>query len=199
MTKPNDQRLLPAARNVADTAPPKRGSGSGFPIATICGTMRLQRDMLSVADELTRQGYLVMMPLAVKDGSSLHNPTPITAEQLDRIHRAKIDMADLVVFVTAETCSLFDSTSRALYFGESTSAEWGYAKRLGKATAGVRVERRASRDAVIWIDGHDLESLTVADERSSVASTIARTPATGRRSARRQPARVVSAHTFRIG
>jgi hypothetical protein len=31
-----------------------------YPIATICGTMRLCEDMLSMADELTRQGYIVL-------------------------------------------------------------------------------------------------------------------------------------------
>lgn len=197
MTDQTDHRFSAVARSGA--AMPNGASGDTYPVATICGTMRLQQDMLAVADELTRQGYLAMMPLAVKDGSSLHNPTPVTAEQLDRIHRAKIDMANLVVFVTAETCSLFDSTSRALYFGESTTGEWAYAKSLGKATTGVRVERRAHLDTVIWIDDLDLDNLTAAGGRSAEAPATARPRAAGRRSARREPARVVSAHTFRIG
>lgn len=33
-----------------------------YPIATICGTMKLAENMRTMADELTRQGYLVLCP-----------------------------------------------------------------------------------------------------------------------------------------
>lgn len=41
-----------------------------YPITTICGTMRLFDNMLTVADELTRQGSIVLMPFTRKSNNS---------------------------------------------------------------------------------------------------------------------------------
>lgn len=104
-----------------------------YPIAMICGTMRLYESMMVLADELTRQGFIVLAPFTRSGGGLLHNPTPTTADELHRIHRAKIAMASIVVFVTDESRNLFPTESRALYFGESTREELHYAQSLGKS------------------------------------------------------------------
>lgn len=146
-------------------------------IATICGTMKLFDHMLTVADELTRQGYVVLMPFTRKAGNSLSvrnqiaklgdvhgahydpaglhlNATPISAKELDRQHRAKIDLADLVVVVTNFTSHIWGSTSdsREFYFGDSTTAEMEYARSLGKAMKLARVSRCDYRDTIIWLE-----------------------------------------------
>jgi hypothetical protein len=169
-------------------------AGREHPIATLCGSMRLHRDMLTVAAELTRQGQIVLLPLPIMDDRSLHCASPITDDELAALHRAKIDMADLVVIVTQEQRHVVDTDSAAWYFGESTRAEWAYAESLGKVIKVVRVQRHEGRDGLVWIDtpvvfgGQD-------EGRPAMAAGARRA---GRRPGRRQPRRVVSAHTFRI-
>lgn len=132
--------------------------------ATICGSMRFFDSMLTVADELTRQGFLVFMPFVRKNhnqpvltrpGSELEqqygaayprsavhlDATPISGDDLDVMHRAKIDLADLVVIVTND----------AGYIGESTATEIDYSHRNFKATAYARVDRVDYRDAIVWL------------------------------------------------
>lgn len=148
-----------------------------YPVATICGTMRLFDNMLTVADELTRQGYIVLMPFTRKAGNSLSvarritqlserdgvhydpqgnhlNATPITGTELDKQHRAKIDMAELVVVVTNFASHIWGSTtdSRELYFGDSTTAEMEYTRSLGKPLKLARVERSDYRDIIHWLE-----------------------------------------------
>jgi hypothetical protein len=148
-----------------------------YPIATICGTMKLYSQMLIVADELTRQGLIVLMPITVKAGNSLSvrnriakfvdvhaahydpegnhlNAAPITAAELDRRHRAKIDMADLVVVVTDYTSHIWGSKSdsREWYFGESTTAEMEYTRSLGKPMKLARIQREDYRDRILWLE-----------------------------------------------
>lgn len=149
------------------------------PIATICGTMRLFSAMLTVADELTRQGYIVLMPFTRKGGNSLSvqqrierlerrdgttydhdgahlNATPISAEELDRQHRAKIDLADRVVIVTdfARHLVMDDEAAKhatGFYLGDSTRSEIEYARQLGKPIEFARLQREDYRDTIVWL------------------------------------------------
>ena len=129
-----------------------------YPIATICGSMKLSEDIRTMAEVMTRHGYLVLLPNVSKNGSRLNKPTPITDDELDRMHRAKIGMADLVVFVTQERqyvwgqINLTHDEVKTLYFSESTTAELKYARSLGKPIGVARMRRRDYRDTVIWID-----------------------------------------------
>ncbi|MDF3280885.1 hypothetical protein [Gordonia sp. N1V] len=146
-----------------------------YPIVTICGTMKLYRQMLTVADELTRQGAIVLMPftrkcdnswavhsrvktLSQRDGrtydpDAIHlNATPIADGDLDRMHRTKIGMSDLVVVVTDFTDHVMVSDSLDLYFGESTTAEIEFARELGKPIKLARVERSEYCDTIVWLE-----------------------------------------------
>lgn len=150
-----------------------------YPVATICGTMKLFENMLTVADELTRQGCIVMAPFTRKGGNSLSvngriarlserdgvqydldgyhlNATPITGAELDEMHRAKIRAADRVVFVTQFANYLVRDEEAAkhetgFYFGDSTRSEIAYASRFCKSVEFARVERRDYRDTIIWL------------------------------------------------
>ncbi|OKH80149.1 hypothetical protein EB73_33855 [Mycobacterium sp. SWH-M3] len=152
---------------------------NAYPVATICGTMKLFDNMLTVADELTRQGYLVLAPFTRKVGNSVSvqgriaglaqgdgkqydldgrhlNATPITGDELHQLHRTKIDMADRVVFVTDFSNYLVLDDEAAthetgFYFGHSTTGEFEYARSLGKTIEFARVERRDHRDTIIWL------------------------------------------------
>lgn len=147
-----------------------------YPIATICGTMRLYGPMLTVADELTRQGSIVLMPFTRKGKNSLSvqrqieqlelatgmdydreggrhlNATRISDEELDRQHRAKIDMADLVIVVTDFEDQIMASDNHGLYFGKSTQAELDYTRSLGTPLKLARLDRRDYRDTIHWLD-----------------------------------------------
>lgn len=94
------------------------------------------------------------MPHVLKGGSYLTNPPVITDDELDRMHRAKIDMANVVVFVTQEKRYVWGdrTNSSELYFGESTTAELKYARSLGKEIKVARMVRRLYKDTVVWID-----------------------------------------------
>lgn len=146
-----------------------------YPIATICGTMKLFDAMLTVADELTRQGSIVLMPFVRKGTNSLSvqrnieqlisatgvdydveggrhlNATPISDDELDRQHRAKIDMADLVIVVTDFTDHIMVSDSHELYFGKSTQAEMDYTRSLGTPLRLARLDRHDYRDTIHWL------------------------------------------------
>jgi nucleoside 2-deoxyribosyltransferase len=92
-----------------------------FKVATICGSMRFFDRMLKVAEVYTAAGSVVLMPfVAVATGDQEGDHKAM----LDRMHRQKIDMADVVVVVT-------DRDSR--YVGDSTKAEIAYAEANGKA------------------------------------------------------------------
>ncbi|SKN06083.1 Uncharacterised protein [Mycobacteroides abscessus subsp. massiliense] len=158
-----------------------------YQIAVICGSMRLFDDMLTVADELTRQGFLVFMPFVRKNhnqpvltrtGSELEqqygaayarsavhlDATPISGEALDVMHRAKIDLADLVVIVTNE----------AGYIGESTAAEIDYSTGKVKPIAYVRVDKVDYRDAITWLYRNSAGALTArTGSRSAITESAA--------------------------
>jgi len=89
-------------------------------VTTICGSMRFFQQMLVVADELTRRGEIVLMPLVRKpdkwnactfDQHTSYStgvgpavePTPISDAELDALHRAKIDLSSSIVVVSDMT------------------------------------------------------------------------------------------------
>lgn len=87
-----------------------------FKVATICGSMRFYDRMVKVAEYYTAAGSVVLMPfvaVAPDDQDGEHKA------MLDRMHRQKIDMADLIIVVT---------DPETQYVGDSTRAEIEYAE-----------------------------------------------------------------------
>lgn len=91
-----------------------------FSTVTICGSMRFYDRMIRVAERLTADGEVVIMPFVTVAAADQGDDFKA---MLDRMHRQKIDMADRVVVVT---------DNQAGYIGESTQAEIQYAESLGK-------------------------------------------------------------------
>lgn len=81
-----------------------------FDVTCIIGSMRFYEGMLKVAEKLTANGHIVLMPFVTKN-------TETDNDMLDRMHRIKMNMADYIVLVTDDSG----------YFGESTAAELDYA------------------------------------------------------------------------
>jgi hypothetical protein len=94
-----------------------------FPVATICGSMRFYDRMIKVAERLTGQGTVVLMPFVTVDEASQGDDFKV---MLDAMHRRKIDMSSHIVVVT---------DPESVYVGESTNNEIQYA-----ATTGKRIE-----------------------------------------------------------
>jgi hypothetical protein len=106
----------------------------GYPFATVCGSMRNYIKMLTVAEELTRQGYLVLMPFVrIEEGNAppYELATPVAKAALDEMHLVKIQKSEVVVVVT-------DSDK---YYGDSTRSEIDYAKSMGIPVSFVAVSR----------------------------------------------------------
>lgn len=91
-----------------------------FQVATICGSMRFYDRMIKVAEVYTAAGVVVLMPFVTVAAADQGDDLKAT---LDRMHRQKIDMADIVIVVT-------DPDTQ--YVGESTRGEIEYAESKGK-------------------------------------------------------------------
>lgn len=88
-----------------------------YPVITICGSMRYYKQMLDVAVQYSRDGFIVLMPFdtSYQDGA-VSDDTKI---MLDDMHFRKIDMSVGIVVVGSHR-------------GESTTREIEYAKGQGK-------------------------------------------------------------------
>lgn len=98
---------------------PDRRTAARPTTVTLCGSMRFFPQMLTVAAELTDAGAIVLAPFRVVAPADQDSAGK---QDLDALHRRKIDMADRIVVVTDEK----------RYVGESTRGEIDYATRLGK-------------------------------------------------------------------
>ncbi|ADB31264.1 hypothetical protein Kfla_2185 [Kribbella flavida DSM 17836] len=88
-------------------------------IVTICGSTRFRDAMASVNRQLTLAGYIVLAPgVFVHDGDQVSDDAKA---RLDRLHLAKIDLADCVYVVNPGG-----------YVGDSTRREIEYAASTGK-------------------------------------------------------------------
>ena len=89
-------------------------------IITLCGSSRFKDVFELMNQELTLQGHIVLAP-----GVFHHMMTsPITAEQkqeLDNLHRMKIDMSDAIYVINPQQ-----------YIGESTYGEIDWAMKHNK-------------------------------------------------------------------
>lgn len=86
-----------------------------FEIVCLIGSMRFYIEMLEVAAKETSHGRIVLMPFVVKG-------TGADSEMLDRMQRAKMDLAETMILVTDNT----------LYVDENTQAEVSYANSINK-------------------------------------------------------------------
>lgn len=89
-------------------------------IVTICGSTRFRAEIAEANRMLTLAGHIVLAPgVFVHDGDEL---TEQQKEELNRLHFAKIDLAQWIYVVNPGG-----------YLGESTRREIAYARRSGKA------------------------------------------------------------------
>lgn len=88
-------------------------------VITICGSLKFQKEMMVVAEELALEGYCVLTPIYPISGTLKR-----TDEQLEKLkeeHFKKIELSDLIYVINKDN-----------YIGESTKLEIEYAKKLEK-------------------------------------------------------------------
>lgn len=96
----------------------------GFPrVVCLCGSTRFADAMNRIAEKQTRAGEIVVRPEVVSY-SRENDPqyvAPAVKEELDELHKRKIDLAHYVLVVCPDW-----------YIGESTESEIQYAKETRK-------------------------------------------------------------------
>lgn len=96
-----------------------------FPVVCLCGSTRYEKLFHKAAEEFTLAGFIVLTVNAWSLKDRLHDPKTAAdqwvKERLDGIHKAKIDLADVVVVL-----------DKGGYVGPSTRSEIDYARKVGK-------------------------------------------------------------------
>ena len=88
-------------------------------IITLCGSLKFQKEMMTVAEKMALKGYCVLTPVY----PVLEN-IERTEEQLIKLkeaHFKRIELSDAILVVDINN-----------YIGNSTNLEIDYAKKLGK-------------------------------------------------------------------
>ena len=88
-------------------------------VITLCGSLKFQKEMMKVAEEMSLEGYCILTPVY----PVLENINR-TEEQLVRVKKAqfkRIELSDTILVLNVDK-----------YIGNSTSLEIDYAKKLGK-------------------------------------------------------------------
>lgn len=88
-------------------------------IVTLCGSLKFQKEMMTVAEKMALEGYCILTPVY-----SVSEKIDITKKQLINLkeaHFKRIELSDAILVVNINN-----------YIGESTKLEIEYAKSLKK-------------------------------------------------------------------
>jgi len=94
-----------------------------FKVVTLCGSTKFKKEFIEVQEKLTLEGYLVIS-VGIFGHADNKYKTVLTPEKkimLDKQHKAKIDLADIVFIINKDG-----------YIGESTANEIEYSMDEGK-------------------------------------------------------------------
>lgn len=89
-----------------------------WPVITLCGSMRFYKQMLTVAADLTLKNHVVLIPFCVVEEAQQDS---MYKEQLDMLHRRKIDMSWKVIVVSDGGRYIGDSTRKEIDYAKSTT------------------------------------------------------------------------------
>ena len=88
-------------------------------IVTLCGSLKFQKEMMTVAEKMALEGYCILTPVYF-----VSEKIDITKKQLINLkeaHFKRIELSDAILVVNINN-----------YIGDSTNLEIDYAKKLGK-------------------------------------------------------------------
>lgn len=88
-------------------------------VVTLCGSLKFQKEMMTVAEKMALEGYCILTQVY-----SVSEKIDITKKQLINLkeaHFKRIELSDAILVVNINN-----------YIGDSTNLEIDYAKKLGK-------------------------------------------------------------------
>ena len=88
-------------------------------IVTLCGSLKFQKEMMTIAEKMALEGYCILTP--VYPVSENIERTEKQLIKLKEAHIKRIELSDAILVVNANN-----------YIGNSTNLEIDYAKKLGK-------------------------------------------------------------------
>lgn len=88
-------------------------------IITLCGSLKFQKEMTEVAEDMALEGYCVLTPVYPTSNNIKRTEEEMT--KLKESHFKKIELSDAILVVNVNN-----------YIGDSTKLEIEYAKKLGK-------------------------------------------------------------------
>ena len=94
---------------------------NGFKVITLCGSTRFKEQFVEVQKRLTLEGNIVISVGLFGHSGDNEVWNEGTKVMLDRMHLAKIDLADEIFVINVDN-----------YIGDSTCNEIAYAKSKGK-------------------------------------------------------------------
>ena len=94
---------------------------NGFNVITLCGSTRFKEQFVEVQKRLTLEGNIVISVGLFGHSGDNEVWNEGTKDMLDRMHLAKIDLADEIFVINVDN-----------YIGDSTRNEIAYAKSKGK-------------------------------------------------------------------
>ena len=89
-------------------------------VVTICGSYKLKKEMIDIAEKLTLEGNCVLMPNELSRNSK-DDYTLEEALMIDKMHKEKIKLSDSILVINVNG-----------YIGSSSKSEIEYAKNLNK-------------------------------------------------------------------
>ena len=102
---------------------------NGFKVITLCGSTRFKEQFLEVQKRLTLEGNIVISVGLFGHSGDNEVWNEGTKVMLDRMHLAKIDLADEIFVINVGN-----------YIGDSTRREIEYAKEKGKSISYLQKE-----------------------------------------------------------
>ncbi len=99
---------------------------NNFKVITLCGSTRFKDEFLAAQKQLTLEGNIVISVGLFGHSGDDEVWNDGVKEMLDRMHLAKIDMADEIFVINPSG-----------YIGTSTKREIAYARSKGKVVCGI--------------------------------------------------------------
>ena len=88
-------------------------------IITLCGSLKFQKEMMTVAEKMALEGYCILTPVYPVSEDIERNKEQFI--KLKESHFKRIELSNAILVVNINN-----------YIGESTNLEIDYAKKLGK-------------------------------------------------------------------
>ena len=102
-------------------------------VVTLCGSMRLQSEMMEIAEKLAREGEYVLTPVYMVMEDCEISEEEVKRLKLEQLKR--IELADEIFVVNVDG-----------YAGESTMAEIEFAERNGKKVRWMEEKKLKSKN-----------------------------------------------------